>query len=345
MKSISRFIIYPVYALFLFFPTRMEAQDFHLSQFFESPVTLNPATTGMNGNSYMVHLHQRTQWMSVASKPFLTEILSADIPYDRFGFGAFILNNTAGAGNLNEFHFLASGAFQITEENDQHHLCTGIQLGFIHKSINTSKLLFDSQYSYQTGTFDPALSNNENFQKNKEILFDANFGVYYYTKDKMELFLPARTSSGLIPIYAGFSAFHLTQPKDKFIYKDIVHYRKWIGYAGAMYPIKKEIAVEGNLLYMRQAKSNEIQMGLIGYYKIKQGGNDYIFMAGPLFRVKDALALYFGGMYQGIKLSLSYDINVSGLRQASHGRGGFEISISYSKEAKTITSFFRSTFF
>src|SRR5215207_4229075 len=54
------------------------AQDIHYSQFYASPLTLNPALTGINDCSYRVNGMYRSQWSSIPA-PYSTPSLSFDI--------------------------------------------------------------------------------------------------------------------------------------------------------------------------------------------------------------------------------------------------------------------------
>ena len=63
---------------FLFFiSTPLFSQDIHYSQFYNSPLNLNPANTGMFDGDFRFAANQRTQWRSV-TVPFSTFSLSAD---------------------------------------------------------------------------------------------------------------------------------------------------------------------------------------------------------------------------------------------------------------------------
>jgi hypothetical protein len=55
----------------------------------------------------------------------------------------------------------------------------------------------------------------------------------------------------------------------------------------------------------------------------------YALHAGMYMRWKDAIIPVIKLDYHPFSLSLSYDINISTLKTASRGRGGYELSISY----------------
>ncbi|MGH2644673.1 MAG: type IX secretion system membrane protein PorP/SprF, partial [Chitinophagaceae bacterium] len=83
---------------FLIIRLPAKAQDPHFTQFFASPLTLNPAFTGLFSGDMRVAANYRSQWSSIAT-PFITSTISADmgilknvIPYnDIWGVGALVL--------------------------------------------------------------------------------------------------------------------------------------------------------------------------------------------------------------------------------------------------------------
>ena len=56
----------------------ISAQDIHFSMFYASPITLNPALTGVFDGTYRVAAIYRNQWQSV-STPYNTFAASFDI--------------------------------------------------------------------------------------------------------------------------------------------------------------------------------------------------------------------------------------------------------------------------
>ena len=116
-----------------------QTQDFHLSQYESSAQYLNPALTGAFEGNYRISAHQRSQWASIATKPFLTSALSFDMPVQKVNnlkAGAFILNNRAGAGNYNVVNFVLSAAYEFKIKNPHHRIIPALQIGFIHKSLD-----------------------------------------------------------------------------------------------------------------------------------------------------------------------------------------------------------------
>ncbi|MEO5562612.1 MAG: type IX secretion system membrane protein PorP/SprF, partial [Chitinophagaceae bacterium] len=83
------------------------AQDPNFSQFFASPVTMNPALTGKFDGVYRFAANYRNQWPTInnayttSTASFDMGILKDRIPdYDQFGIGIMGFTDRAGAGVL-----------------------------------------------------------------------------------------------------------------------------------------------------------------------------------------------------------------------------------------------------
>src|SRR5215510_9186298 len=85
------------------------AQDPNFSQFFASPLTLNPALTGKFDGIFRFAMNYRNQWPTI-SNAYTTGTTSLDmgimknrIPeYDQFGIGLMGFTDRAGDGALTE---------------------------------------------------------------------------------------------------------------------------------------------------------------------------------------------------------------------------------------------------
>src|SRR5829696_7497397 len=93
--------------------TSVIAQDPNFSQFFASPLTLNPALTGKFDGVYRVAGNYRNQWPTInnafttATVSLDASILRSSIPeYDQFGFGIMAFSDKSGNGVLQN-NFLA----------------------------------------------------------------------------------------------------------------------------------------------------------------------------------------------------------------------------------------------
>ena len=68
--------------------TKTKGQDFHLSMYDAAPVFLTPSMTGVFDGEWRIHTQCRTQWKAVNFKPYTAGLISFDMPYKKWGFGA-----------------------------------------------------------------------------------------------------------------------------------------------------------------------------------------------------------------------------------------------------------------
>jgi type IX secretion system PorP/SprF family membrane protein len=159
MKQVKLFLV------LIFVQTISIAQDFHLSIYDAAPLYLNPAMTGVVEGSWRVHGQYRTQWKEVNFKPYMTGLISFDMPYKKWGFGGQIVNYRAGIGNYNALQGVVSAAYTLSiDRNKFHNISFGLQGGITQKSVEHQLLTFNNQYTTNGGgTFDNSINNGEGF--------------------------------------------------------------------------------------------------------------------------------------------------------------------------------------
>ena len=308
-----------VLLLFVFLSSFSYAQDFHLSQYDAPPLFLNPSMTGMFDGYYRVHVHYRTQWSSIIKKPFTTTGISFDMPVKKFGIGVQIMDYHAGTGEYNEISALLSVGYDVVfDKKNNHHLALGIQGGIVQKSVNINKLTFGNQYtSAGGGSFDTGIPSGEALNSPNYLISDFNAGaMYYYAKD----------NSRLNP-FIGFSAFHLTQPKESFTNSNNKLPIRYYYHGGVKININEKIQLLPKFIYMHQVNDQEFTASLLVNYYMKESGTYLIF--GPTYRNKDAAIIEAGIKKGRYTCRVSYDVNTSSLKTVSNQRGGFEISLTY----------------
>lgn len=299
------------------------AQDYHLSQFEESRMLLNPAMTGMFQHEkvdFKAGIHYRDQWKAISSNSFVKAMAYYEMTYKkRFGMGAYIISDRAGDGNFGTLNFLLSGTYDIMNDmGNDHDLSVGLQLGMINRSLDPNKLTFDSQYSQSTGGFDQAIPSGENFVRTSLWGFDANLGIFYKYSDESKDWHP----------YGGLVFSHLTMPKLSFYDATERTPIRLTFHGGAEIRLDEKWSIKPALLFMMQAKAWELNIGMYGSYKIQE--SPYKLLFGLAYRVKDAAILHLGCQFRRHAIRLSYDFNTSYLNNYTGGRGGFEISMVYS---------------
>src|SRR4051812_10553576 len=131
--------------LILFFITAffsLSAQDLHFSQFFNSPLTTNPANTGFIPNSdYRIGASYRSQYSNIMAVPYKTMSVFGDAQLFRnklengwLGLGGVILSDVAGSGSLKSTKIYGSVAYhQMLGTSSL--LSAGFNVGWANKRI------------------------------------------------------------------------------------------------------------------------------------------------------------------------------------------------------------------
>ena len=100
-----------------------------------------------------------------------------------------------------------------------------------------------------------------------------------------------------------------------------------------------DLSLVPGLYYYRQGPASELLIGNLFQYKLLDdskytGFVQGAFIAGGVYyRGKDAAIAMAMFKVKTYCIGLSYDFNVSSLKSASKGRGGFEISLRYTNPA------------
>lgn len=121
--------------VFLSLSLTINAQDPHLSQFFASPLTVNPALTGKFDGKYRIAANYKTQWHADNDvySSFTTSldfsILKDRLPKnDILGIGIVALNEKAGGGALtNNYLGISTSYHKSLDENGSNRIGIGVR--------------------------------------------------------------------------------------------------------------------------------------------------------------------------------------------------------------------------
>lgn len=304
------------------------AQDPHFSQFFASPLTLNPAFTGLFSGDYRVAANYRSQWYTI-STPFTTGTVSLDFPImkniipvsDIWGVGVLALYDQTGGGGLMNTYFSASTAYHKALDGiGNQTLAIGFQAAYVQKRLDFSKLKFENQLTNQG--FDPTLPSGEYFNNSNFSYPDFNVGVLY---------------NGLIGessnVYFGASYYHITTPNESFLGENNKLSSRYTVHGGGGFPINTMLRLYASALYMGQGSATEITAGgALGVLVNGLPNDPTTLYIGSWMRYNDAINPYVGLEIGDFHVGVSYDINISSLKSASQSQGGMEISLIYTHQ-------------
>jgi type IX secretion system PorP/SprF family membrane protein len=325
MKKIFTFI------LLVFGTLSSMAQDPHFSQFFASPLTLNPAFTGKFNGNYRVAGNHRNQWPSI-NNAFITSTASVDFHIlkeklnnnDLFGVGFMFLNDNS-ANSAVKFNYAGvSAAFHKgLDEDGNNQLGIGFQAVYSNMLINTTSLKFEDQLTNLgfTGTTSEVF-NNATLQSN---YFDLNAGILFNG-----------SSNETNNYYAGVSMYHINSPKQKFTGTEYIVNPRFTFQAGYYFTFNDNVGLHLSGMHSRQAGTTETLIGgAVQFITNPEASAPVSVYAGSWMRLKDAIIPYIGLEFSNARLGISYDVNTSSLKTATISRGGLEISLIYSHQPNT----------
>jgi type IX secretion system PorP/SprF family membrane protein len=305
------------------------AQDPNFSQFFASPLTLNPALTGKFDGVYRVAGNYRNQWPTINNAfrtytaSFDAGILKSRIPeFDQFGIGFLGFADDAGNGVLKNNAFAVSLAYhKALDEDGFHQLGVGFQGGYVDKRLDVTKVTFEDQLT--PSGFTGATSEVFPGQKVNVAYFDMNAGILYNG-----------STDGYNNFYFGASMYHINRPSESFQDKQYFNLSGRLTLqAGGKLKVSQYNYIHLSANYSRQANATNTEIG--GAFALNANSSDdnptnlYI---GSWYRFGDAIIPYVGLEFGEFHIGATYDVNISSLKPGSNMRGGAEISLIYIKK-------------
>jgi len=315
-----------LFAAVVFFTNSVKSQDLHFSQFFNSPLTTNPANTGFIPDAdYRIGANFRNQWSSILAAPYKTVSLFADAQLFRdkldngwLGVGAVILNDQAGSGGLQSTKIYGSLAYHQMLGNNSL-VSAGFNVGWANKRIDRTKLKFPDQFD---GKFFDGNRTSEalNALVNTNVsYFDMQAGLnyaYFPTDD--------------IYINGGYSIHHVNRPQETFFTERADSSRismRHIGFVNAVLKVNQRVIINPNMYYTNQAKASAIVLGLTANYNLSGEGGVMQLIGGVYYRVGDAAIPMLGFVYKNISFTFSYDATISALKNYTNMNGAQELSL------------------
>ncbi len=308
----------------------VKAQDYKFSQFYNSPLNLNPANTGKIPGLYRLVANYRLQYLPLQRpSPYNTFSFSADaglfrdrLRDDIWGIGIVFTNDRQTSIRTNSL-MISTAYHKALGKDRNHYLGAGFQIGFTQRSVDLGNLSFESQF---TGTgFDLSRSNRENFIDNRYIKPNMNIGLMWSSK-----------FSKLLGVYAGFSMFNIIKAKDTFFKSDNERALRMNGHAGLVIDVKSKVLISPNGMYMHQAKAQQWYVGTSASVNLSGKKEPYktAISAGIGYDGNQALITSIGASFYGVQVALSYDATLrKDLRTAVKSFGALEASIIYTSKA------------
>jgi len=299
------------------------AQDPHFSQFFASPLTINPANTGNFSGSLRAALNSRTQ-LPEFNNAYTTKTLSLDAPIlkkyiredDKLSVGLLILSDQSGNKLLNDNNIAASVSYsKALDENANHSIAVGFQVNYSMYRFDPLKANFEDQLRVGgfTGTSSELILGN-NFKKNTT---DINAGVLY----------TGSTSDNNL-FYVGASYYHFAKPTVGFITPTYFTNSRVNLHGGTYFSLSSAASLHTSFQYQKQGDTNEMILGgALSYYFGKENGVELY--AGMWTRVKESIIPYVGLEWNHFRAGFTYDNSIGSTLASTRFYQSSEFSLIY----------------
>ena len=306
------------------------SQDIHFSQFYASPLTLNPALTGRMNGDYRLAAIYRSQWKSLTSDPsfvpYATPAASFDIPFvfgkkknQAVGAGILFVNDLTNHKRLNTLQAQVSVAYiKVLDKNFKHQLSIGLQGGIRQTSVKATEFTYANQYV--NGVFDPSIQGEPSIGDSKTIP-DINAGLFY-----------SGTLVKKLTVYTGFSLFNIGEPNQSLYEgRESKLSMRYVVHGGLDWGITEKLSLLPGVIFMAQAEARQVNFGTnFGIDISEKPGKEATLYVGAWYRWEDAVSPMVGvELLKRFRLGLSYDVTTSDLKDATDSRGGFEVSLVY----------------
>jgi type IX secretion system PorP/SprF family membrane protein len=304
-------------------------QDPQFSQFFSSPLNINPALTARINSDWRMISNIKDQWIGPAS-PYVTGTIS----YDRkifqnkvpnvdnsddnvFGIGGMLMYDRAMNGIQKSTYASADMSYNVKFAEGavgKHRLGLGFSTTYARRYIDFSRLYFQNQWIGFNG-FNTSLPTGESALSEMKPYFSVSTGaIYSYYTEKSNFDL-------------GVAVFHVNKPKQTFL-EDAHQYlaMRKVAHANFETFINENVVLNLNTIYQFQDEAKYYSFGgALGYFIA--GQQNTLLNIGAWYWSKHAIIPYVGLAMGDMQFGASFDITTSKLRYADPRPKTFELSI------------------
>ncbi len=309
------------------------AQDIHFTQFYMSPLNLNPAMTGINNCKTRMIVNYRNQWAgALGANAYNTYSVSYDqkMPIGRedyFGIGGSLWGDVAGASRFGTTQGRLSLSYSkkmAGSRKSASYLVIGADAALTQRRISPGDLRWPTQID-ETGFIGGASG---------EVLFDDDFiypdiaaGLLWFS------ILDENTN-----YYIGAALHHLNQPNVSFLGSTPVSlFSRTTIHAGAQFRVAQRMSVLPFAVFMMQGPHRQFNGGASVRFALGSTRNSsQSWQVGTWYRLgtkvegglhSDAVILSSRFNFDQYSIGFSYDLTISDFGGSANG--AFEFSLVY----------------
>lgn len=336
MKKILLYIVF-----FTLLPLAgIKTQDIVFSMPFFSPVSLNPAFTGLMNSKSRINLSHRNQLFNLGNESFKTVLAGYDMKFtswrnDYFAGGLLLSSSQAGAlgyrttsTDLSISYIKRLGGMKYASW----YLVGGFEWGMSQYKLELNKAQWGSQHDGR-GSFNPNLyAAADHFDRLSFLTNDMGAGlICFFSDNKNKKYFAI-----------GGAFHHLNNFNSSFtsLAEHILSNRYTVHMSGELpLGLHKDIRLIPKVVYNEQAPSRQLIAGFEAKFVREETRTTYMdFRVGSKVRIArhyshamkfDALILTSSLRFTQLAIGFSYDMTISPLKTVNNSIGALEISLLY----------------
>ena len=302
----------------------LHAQDPTFSQFFSSPLNVNPALTANINADWRAISNYRSQWMN-ATSPYVTGTISYDTKVQKkvafqeennfVGLGGMLMFDRAMAGVYKAIFASLNLSYNVKLIDGPvvHRLAAGFGGSYGKRSVDYSRVNFEDQY---TGFgFNTNLPTGETSLYDMKGFISVNTGLTYSITSENSNF------------DIGASLFHVNRPKQTFMADDNQRLAvRQVAHANFETYLNDRTILNMAAIYQKQTSATYISAGGgIGYYLGDETGP--IINAGLWYWKENGFVPYVGLAKNNFQVGFSYDVTTNKLNESARKPSSIEVSL------------------
>lgn len=316
------------------------AQDIHFTQFYNSPLNLNPSSTGDFVGKWRLSGSFRSQWGGQDLKSYRTSTIGFDLPVallgKEFGVGGLLINDRS--HNALIVNNKLYGSLGYKKQFGSHHVSGGIQLGYAHSA--PGEFTFPQQYvhdpypanGFEGGGYDNSIDNGEPNEINSRGYFDSNLGINW-----------KKRFGSKFESKVGFALFHVFTTNTSLNGGNAKMPLRSSIYATPKFILNDKIVLAPHIQYMNSKSNSSTLLGSNAIVRIPKNKpnikNVYLGAMTSIAKSKsngnlqesgtglDGVGFIAGLQFPHLDVGLSYDVMMSNV--ASYFGNPFELTFIY----------------
>lgn len=317
-------------------------QDPTLSQAIQNLQLINPAATGLIAGTESVRLtgYSRSQWTPLSQNAYYTTGAMVDgrkcLSKGTFALGAHVQQDGAKLGRWSHLSAHIATSYHQPIHRKQF-LAAGFYAGFLQNSLSANGLKFDQQFG--ANGYDPTAGIGESLNQNTPLRFDLHAGLMVYEIERQWIF--------------GIALHHVNQPEytffestqndllnrldmgftmhGSFTFAPVERIRQHKHWKYNVMFKKQSTSLVGHNLVNRQSQQWQLLAGMQTQRWLGASGGLGLRFSGrsPKYLLADACVIQGNWVVSGLRVGISYDLNLSRLLAATRHGGSFELTLGY----------------